>query len=117
MSGDTEMRRVILESPYAGEVHRNVQYARSCVRDCLERYEAPIASHLLFTQDGILIDEIPEERSLGIEAGLAWLSVCDAMVVYLDHGVSPGMASAIERAEVMGVPIERRRLWPEGEDL
>lgn len=52
------MKRVILESPYAGDVERNLTYARECVRDSLSRGEAPIASHLLYTQEGILKDEI-----------------------------------------------------------
>jgi hypothetical protein len=42
-----EMRWVILESPYAGDVEANVAYARAAVRDSLMRGEAPIASHLL----------------------------------------------------------------------
>ena len=42
------MRRVILESPYAGNVEENVAYARAAVRDSLLRGEAPIASHLLY---------------------------------------------------------------------
>lgn len=46
------MRRVVLESPFAGDVERNVRYAKACIRDCLSRGEAPIASHLLFTQPG-----------------------------------------------------------------
>ena len=40
-------RLVILESPYSGDVEANLEYARSCLHDCLERGEAPIASHLL----------------------------------------------------------------------
>lgn len=44
------MRLVILESPYAGNIEKNVAYARACVRDSLSRGEAPIASHLLYTQ-------------------------------------------------------------------
>ena len=47
------MVRVILESPYAGDIERNVKYARMAVRDSLSRGEAPIASHLLYTQEGI----------------------------------------------------------------
>ena len=66
------MKRVILESPYAGDVERNVAYARACLRDSLLRGEAPIASHLLYTQPGVLDDQIPEERQMGIDAGLAW---------------------------------------------
>ena len=56
------MKRVILESPYSGDINRNIQYARMCVRDSLMRGEAPIASHLLYTQEEILNDNIPEER-------------------------------------------------------
>jgi hypothetical protein len=104
------MRRVILESPYAGNVETNVAYARHCVRDCLMREEAPIASHLLFTQPGILRDDIKEERELGIAAGLAWITVADAMVVYIDHGISPGMQAAIEEAERIGLTVELRSL-------
>lgn len=65
------MKLVILESPFAGDVKRNILYARMCVRDSLGRGEAPIASHLLYTQSGILNDNLPEERQWGIDAGLA----------------------------------------------
>jgi len=99
------MKRVILESPYAGEVERNVAYARRCVADSLLRGEAPIASHLLFTQPGILRDDIPEERKRGVAAGLAWLEVADAVVAYADHGTSPGMADAIDEANRKGIPV------------
>lgn len=105
------MRRVIVESPYAGDVDRHTIYARMCVRDCLSRGEAPLASHLLFTQPGILDDGKSDERKLGIEAGLAWHPVCDAVVVYLDHGVSSGMIVAIDRAKANGIPVEERRLF------
>ena len=59
------MRRVILESPYAGSVEENVAYARAAVRDSLLRGESPIASHLLYTQPGILRDDVPDERRAG----------------------------------------------------
>jgi hypothetical protein len=104
------MRRVILESPYAGNVERNLAYARRCIRDCLTRGEAPIASHLLFTQPGILRDDVPEERALGIAAGLAWLPIADAMVVYVDHGVSESMCQAMIAAQRASLKVECRCL-------
>ena len=104
------MRRVILESPYAGNVGENVAYARAAVRDSLLRGEAPIASHLLYTQPGILMDDVPDERRLGIETGLAWRSAAEASVVYLDLGVSPGMGQGIAAAEAAGIPVEYRSL-------
>ena len=103
-------RRVIIESPFAGDVKRNVAYARCCVRDSVLRGEAPIASHLLFTQPGILNDDDQRERELGIAAGLAWLKYADVSIVYTDHGISRGMEKGIAAAKILGVPIEYRRL-------
>lgn len=104
------MRLVIVESPFAGDVERNVEYARLCVRDSLLRGEAPIASHLLYTQPGILNDDIPAERQHGIDAGLAWRAVAQASVVYTDLGVSKGMEYGIRAAKAAGIPIEYRTL-------
>lgn len=104
------MKLVIIESPYAGEVEQNVEYARKCMADCLKRGEAPYASHLLFTQPNILDDAIPEERALGIEAGLYWGEKAEMTVVYTDRGMSRGMEYGIERAKKAGRPIEYRTL-------
>lgn len=104
------MKKVILESPYAGNIELNERYARACLRDCLLRDEAPIASHLLYTQPGILKDEIPSERQQGIDAGLAWLSVADYSVVYTDLGISKGMQYGIDAARQLGKHIEYRSL-------
>lgn len=104
------MRRVVLETPYAGDVAANVEFARACLRDCIRRGEAPIASHLLLTQPGVLDDLKPAERNLGIAAGHAWLARADAVVVYTNRGISPGMWSGIRAAEREGVPVEYRVL-------
>lgn len=104
------MRRVILESPYAGNVEENVAYARACLRDSLKRGEAPIASHLLYTQPGVLDDDVPAERELGIQAGLSWGHEAEATVVYTDRGVSTGMHYGIARAVKEQRPIEYRML-------
>ena len=108
------MRLVIVESPFANpdplEHQVNVDFARACLRDCLLRGEAPLASHLLYTQPGVLDDNIPDERALGIDAGLVWGDLADASVVYTDRGTSRGMRYGIERAEANGRPVEYRRL-------
>lgn len=107
------MRRVIVESPYAGDVEANVEYARACLWDCLQRGEAPYASHLLYTQVGVLNDEDPDERMRGMKAGWAWRAAADAVVVYMDRGVSSGMLSAINAAVAEGKTVERRWLYRE----
>lgn len=104
------MRLVIIESPYAGDVQKNVEYARACVADSLQRGEAPIASHLLYTQEGILNDDDQRQRNQGIGAGLAWLSKADATVVYVDLGLSEGMMQGMRAAIKRGVPVECRIL-------
>jgi hypothetical protein len=96
------MKLVILESPYAGDVERNIGYARACLSDSLKRGEAPIASHLLYTQEGVLDDKIEKERALGIAAGLAWRSVAEYSVFYIDYGFSYGMLAALESAKSEG---------------
>jgi len=100
----------IIESPYAGDIERNVKYAKICMRDSLLRGESPIASHLLYTQDGILDDDITEERQLGIDAGLAWKKVAEKHVFYVDYGYSKGMEYARQYASNNNIPIEERRI-------
>lgn len=104
------MKLVILESPYAGNVERNVNYARRCVRDSLLRGEHPIASHLLYTQPSILNDDVPEERQRGIDAGLAWRDVAEGTVVYTDLGITDGMKYGIKQMEKSGKPVVFRSL-------
>jgi hypothetical protein len=112
------MRRVVLESPYAagtglrGLIGRwqNRRYARRCLRDSLLKDEAPLASHLLYTQRGVLRDSDGIERWRGITAGLAWMPMAEATVVYVDRGISSGMRKGIEAAKEAGRKVEYRRI-------
>ncbi|MBC8719329.1 hypothetical protein [Ochrobactrum sp. Marseille-Q0166] len=99
---------VIIETPYSGDVEANTAYARACLLDSLQRGEAPIASHLLHTQ--VLDDTQPDERSLGIEAGLAWYRVATKCVVYTDRGISGGMRKGLVQAMQHDVTVEYRSI-------
>ena len=105
---------VDIESPYAGatseETEANLEYARKCVADSLARGESPIASHLLYTQPGILDDAVPEERHRGIEAGKDWALHAGATAVYVDRGISRGMVFGILAAQNAGRPVIFRAL-------
>ena len=117
------MKRVIIESPFAGkgdtpeakaaDRERNVRYAIAAMRDCLSRMEAPMVSHLLYTQ--ALNDDVPFERDLGIKAGLVWGEVAEKTVVYQDLDISTGMRLGITNAEDKGRQIEYRNLGPNWE--
>jgi hypothetical protein len=105
-----ELPLVMIESPYAGDVESNIAFARACMRDSLSRGESPFAIHLLYTQEGILDDDIPEERTWGIEAGLAWGKHAIKTVVYTNLGITPGMKVGVLRAQEEGREVEYREL-------
>lgn len=107
---DQAQEKVILESPYAGEVELNVRYLQSCLRDSLLRGEAPFASHGLYTQPGVLRDEVPKERELGILAGFAWRDAAELTVFYIDRGFSGGMIRALHACVERNSPYEFRSL-------
>lgn len=109
-----ELTPVLIESPLAapdieGWV-RNKKFARACLRDSLGRGEAPYASHLLYAQEGLLNDDIAEERALGIHAGLVWGKLATKSIVYTDLGISSGMERGIKRANEEGREVEFRTL-------
>lgn len=101
---------VVLESPYSGDVTRNLYYARRAMRDCLLRGEAPYASHLLYTQPGVLDDTVLEEREMGMSAGWEWIECADYSVVYIDYGISRGMQRGIAVAQQLGKEVYYRRI-------
>lgn len=103
---EREMKLVIIESPYAGDVEGNTKYAQWAMRDCLKRGEAPFASHLLYTQ--ALRDDDSAERRLGIEAGHAWGKKAKTTIVYIDRGISTGMRQGIGHALAHGREVVYR---------
>ena len=100
--------RVIIESPYAGDVERNKKYLAVCVNDSLNRKEYPFASHGFYTQ--YLDDENPDERKLGMCAGFEWMRAAEKVAVYVDFGISEGMMRGIEWANSYGITIEVREI-------
>lgn len=104
INGEKTMKRVMIESPYAGKSQKEYQqkqkYLKACILDSLRKGEAPFASHGFYTQ--WLDDNISAERTQGMKAGQAWLPVADIVAFYVDHGMSPGML------EVLGLAFERR---------
>lgn len=114
---------VLLESPYRGrdyaKLELNIAYGRACMRDCLLRGEFPFASHLLYTQEGVLSDKDKNERELGIQAGWAWGRHADVTAVYCDiievnaaddWNWYIGIARGVKAAHEAGRPVEFRNL-------
>ena len=104
------MIRVILESPFGQNPDMFTVYGRACVADSLNRGEAPMAMHLLYTQPGILDDQIAAERAKGMEAAFAWYQAAEKVVAYRDFGISNGMQAGIDLAISYGLQIDYRSL-------
>lgn len=117
------MKRVVIESPFGRnpdgskctpeEYARNERYLDRCIRDSLSRGEAPYASHGFFPKPGRLDDTDPEQRDLGIAAGLAWGAAAELCAVYIDHGETEGMTRGINRHVDRGIRLAFRRIGPE----
>jgi len=103
------MKLVIIESPFAGNTAENIEYARKCVLDSLNRGESPIASHLVYTQ--VLDDTDLKQRTQGITAGIAWYKVADLCAVYTDKDITPGMQQGIEMAAAHKIKVEYRSIF------
>jgi len=100
------VRLVVVETPYAGEVAYNVAFARACMKYCFSMNWAPFASHLLYAQSGILNNQNPKERRLGIESGFEWREFADMTVVFKNLGISKGMELGIEDSMQKLVPVK-----------
>ncbi len=109
-----DMKKVIIESRFSAVdtegLVRNKKFALACMRDCFMRGEAPYASHVIYAQTHILDDFVAHERALGMHAGFVWGDLGILTVVYTDLGISAGMEMGIERAKLVGRPIEYRTL-------
>lgn len=114
------MLKVVIESPYAAPkgvpeddvrlaIELNVRYARNAMRHCLDRGEAPYASHLLYTQ--VYDDGDPVLRQRGIQAGYEWMIDADVVAFYVDRGWSPGMLKALAMARMLDKTCEARSLY------
>lgn len=120
-----DWRLVLVESPFAGmgdnfltqwaDGKMNRAYLERCIRHCVDRGDSPYASHKMLTI--ALNDFIPAERFRGMQAGLAWSRAVDAVVVYIDRGVSGGMLFGIDRAIKEGRKVEYYSVHDEGQLL
>ena len=98
------MKLIYVASPYAGDVERNVEYAKQACRTVMESGHAFFAPHLLYP--AVLNDTIPEERQAGIEMGLTLLHRCDELWAF-GPCVSSGMQAEIAEAERLRIPVRR----------
>lgn len=87
---------ILVETPFAGDILRNVRFAAWCCRAVYEvEDETPIASHLM--APWYLNDNSPGERKAGIEM-FRWAEIREQLF-FCDLGWSKGMIAAYEEAD------------------
>jgi hypothetical protein len=87
---------VFICSPFSGGPPLYRKYLLEAIRDSLSRGENPFAPHYYYTR--FLDDNDLSQRNLGRVFGQQVLARCDSLVVYADHGITPGMNDDIQFA-------------------
>lgn len=114
------MRLIVVESAFASNdrytQEENVTFARAVCRYITLQGDAPFASHLFYTQPGILDDSLLGEREHGIAAGLAWAEHADAIWICLrpEEEPSRGVRGAIQYYTYAGYAYSIMRFEEDG---
>jgi len=110
---------VFVESPYSGDIDRNVRYLKFCKYDCWARGEMPCSSHDDMTQHpakkDFYVSDYDEQwtiygRDGAIEGAHSLRALCAKTVFYTDRGISTGMKAGIEYCKQHNIPYEMRTL-------
>ena len=101
------MKKVYICSPYratdSAELDRNIEYAQKLTKQALGAGLAPITPHLYLTQ--CLDEKKPEQRAVGMAAGLTILKSCDFVIAGIKYGISEGMSAEIAAADAAGIEV------------
>lgn len=95
------MHRVYICSPLGGNVSANIENAKRYARYALECGMAPFIPHFYAL---VLNDDNPEERKLGMQAGISLLWVCDEVWVF-GNQITDGMKKEILFAEKLNIKV------------
>lgn len=111
---------VMIESPYSGDIDRNVRYLQLAMADAmLNHNECPYASHIGMTMHAraskYYCSDYDEKWNLLTREQAIRLSHnirhrCDFTVFYVDRGWSTGMKAALEYCTKNQLPYEIRSI-------
>lgn len=96
------MRRAYICSPLSGNISGNIENAKRYARYIFKCGMTPVIPHFYAL---ILDDEIPDERKLGMQAGISLLWVCDEVWVFGDE-ITEGMKKEIIFAEKLNIKVK-----------
>ena len=97
------MKKVYICAPLGGDVEKNLQRVRRYTEYALKRGTAPVVPHFYAL---CLDDSKPNEREIGMAAGLSLLWFCDEMWIFGDE-ITSGMASEIQFCKNLNVQTRK----------
>ena len=97
-----ENKLVYICSPYAGDIEKNVKFAKATCQYAMRQNCTPVAVHLLYPQ--LLDDSDPIQRAAGIRMGLRVLETADVLWC-CGNLISSGMNMEIAAAKRLGIPV------------
>ena len=98
------MKRIYVASPYAGDIEKNIEFAKNACQFVMKQGHAFFCPHLLYPS--ILNENNPDERQLGLDMGIAMLKNCDELWCFGER-ISQGMMAEIEEAQRLSIPTRR----------
>lgn len=99
-----ESRLVYIASPYAGDIEKNVAFAKAACRYAAAQGCTLVAVHLMYPQ--FLDDRVPEEREAGLKMGMRVLAACDEIWLCGER-MSAGMKAEEAEAKRLDIPIRK----------
>lgn len=98
-------KKVYICAPLGGNVKENLQKAICYMEYALKCGTAPVVPHFYAM---CLKDNVPEERRLGIEAGMSLLWFCDELWIFGDN-VTEGMEAEIQFCKSLNIKTRKIR--------
>ncbi|WP_304585016.1 DUF7768 domain-containing protein [Acutalibacter muris] len=95
------MKKVYICAPLAGDVQGNLEKAKRYSEYALRCGAAPVTPHFYAL---CLDDSIPEEREIGMAAGMSLLWFCDEVWVFSDQ-TTEGMRAEIKLAHNLNIKV------------
>lgn len=95
------MHRVYVCSPLGDNVTANIENAKRYAQYVFKSGMAPVIPHFYAL---VLNDDNPEERKIGMQAGISLLWVCDEVWVFGSE-ITEGMKKEIRFAEKLNIKV------------
>ena len=96
------MKKVYICAPLAGDVQGNLEKAKRYSEYALRCGAAPVTPHFYAL---CLHDDVPEEREMGMAAGLSLLWFCDEVWVF-GNQTTDGMMAEIRLAHNLNIKVK-----------